>query len=185
MPDSEKDLLRVRPLEVLVLLPTGILCGVLMGAILTAINCWISPSYFGTNGSGWNYVDYFKLWKWSVQIGICLGFVFGLVSSLILVIGLGFASKLRCPVRMALRVQLKVFKFSFLFWLAGGFNLILFFILISYIFPRPRVFTTEDLKFFWAAGSTWGIYIGSVLSIVGALFHFAIKWRQLEKQSQA
>lgn len=185
MPELKEDLLRARPLEILALLPVGILCGVLMGAVTNAINGVVSPAYFSLLFWDWKAQDDFELWRFTIEQGMLEGSVFGAVFSLILMFGIAFISKLRCPFRPGFIVLLKVMAFSLMFWIVGGFNGALLAQFLPQFSNLGLLFNPgEALRFAWVAGSIWGVYIGSLLSTIGAFVSFAAKWRRLEKEAR-
>ncbi len=164
-----------------------------MGALINTFSFWIGSVDF-TSRSALEADVINTLREISVEQGIFLGWSFGVVLSLILIVALSLISKLRCPFRLGILVQIQIVKFSFFFWLAGGINTVL----LVYFNPNyfdnlidpssfglmlyPKGATPKILRGAWIFGSTLGIYIGLVPSTIGCLFSFAAKWRELEKR---
>lgn len=193
MLDPKTYSLRARLLQHLMLLPSGVVTGVFVGALVNTINGQVNPRYFLRiiNLEGiWDMEDQ-AVWLMSIGQGVLTGAILGLVSSFFLMVGIGLISKLRCPLGLSLKVQVMLAASCLLFWFIGGLNGLL----LAEIAPRysyanydssdflPK--STDALRFAWVGSSNHGAHLGLLLSIFGALIWFSARWRQIEKQARA
>ena len=116
-----------RLIDVLLLWPTGILCGVLSGALMNGINSFVSPYAFRPNfdPSFLFLSPSLSQWEGAVQQGIWEGFWFGIAFSLIFTFHIAFISRLSCPYKIGVRALLRTIGLLWAVWLLCGLNALL------------------------------------------------------------
>ncbi len=185
--DSKEDLLRARPWQILGILPTAMLLGVLTGVLTNVINAWLSPLYFTAQFPAWQGNSDFQVWLLALAQGALEGVANGTGVGLVLMFGLGFMSKLRCPLQLAVKVQMRIIAISLIFGCIFGFNAIVIALFVPQfydLFLGLPAGLLQKLKFAWVSGSIIGFPIGAMVGTVNGLMAFALQWKMLMKQIQ-
>ena len=190
MPNTQSpasDPLRARPLEIGALLPLGIAGGAVTGALLDAINGWISPLYFAIV-MGWDRSSNFQIWLRAIAQGTLEGSVLGAVMGLILMIFIGLTTRLRCPLSISTRTLLETMALTLGFCFVMGFNAVL----IALIYPRfydlflglpPS--QGDAVRYAWVAGTVWGPGFCALLATAIACARFSARWKRTLKVSES
>ncbi|HVF85629.1 MAG TPA: hypothetical protein VM821_06585, partial [Abditibacteriaceae bacterium] len=114
---------RARLWPLLWLIPIGISCSIISGALMNAVNGWLSPSYF----SMFSYAgdpSSFDGWISIVQRGILEGTFHGAIFTVIYTAVVIFVSRGNCPFGVALRGLFRVIVLVGLTSLFFGLNAI-------------------------------------------------------------
>ncbi len=168
-----------RPFALVGLAGTGVLTGVLLGALTNSINGWVSPLYF-RNILRWQDVE--DVWRASVAQGVFEGLMFGLFLTLVFTIVVGCVSKVRCSYGFGATVLLFVAAAALVCWAVGGL-LGMGLAALSPEFYRhafrgvPEDFN-EMFRYAWVGGSISGIEFGGLaLTILGSFLFYA-RWQR-------
>jgi hypothetical protein len=196
---STRSLLRHwRLIDVLLLWPTGILCGVASGALMNAVNGWISLKSFRTYFVP-NLLflpDNLTRWETVVQHGVWEGFCFGVGFSFVFTIYVALVSRLSCPYKIGALALIRTVGFLWIVSLLSGFNAILLSQFAPQITDRlgglsvaeamAYGFTrSETFKENWVWGSINGIYVFGLFAVITGCIWFSADWRKYKSQHKA
>ncbi len=92
---------RARLWSLLLLIPVGVLAGVLSGALMNGFNGWLSPLYFQRLPFVNSYVIWSEYWLEVVEHGMTEGAVLGVIFSVIYVVVVILVSRGNCPLPIA------------------------------------------------------------------------------------
>ena len=180
------DLSRRRPREIAALLPLGVLCGATVGVFTNAINGWLSPGYFVAT-LGWQHRSAFVLWVRSVAEGVLEGCALGALLGLILMLYIGFISRLRCPLKISAPALFDAIVVTLVFWLIGGFNVVLLALFAPEFYELfiglPPI-KSDAIRYAWVAGSLNSLGIGGLLAVCFACARFGARWKRETKAAE-
>jgi hypothetical protein len=167
----------VRPLAMVGILSTGILCGALLGAITNAVNGFVSPGYFIVI-MNWHGVD--DVWRASIAQGIFEGILFGAGFSLVFTVGAGLMTQASVPYPFAARHLVGIFAGTLACWIFGG-TAAVYLASLSPAFYQATFIGVPDefgamLAYAWVGGSIWGIELGGLISVVMGLVILRANW---------
>lgn len=167
-------------------MPLGALCGALIGIFTNAINGLISPTYFVVM-MGWNTDSAFQIWARSMAQGALEGCGLGAFLGFILMISVGFTSRLHCPLKFSAPALFDTILVTLLLWFVFGFNAVLlalfapqFYELFLSLPPSKG----DAIRFAWVAGSVNSLGIGGLLAICFACARFNARWKQRMKAAE-
>lgn len=156
---------------------TGVVAGVLTGALTNLINGRISPLYF-VRIMGWENSD--AVWRMAITQGIFEGVFFGILLSLIFTTVVGTVSRAFCPYRLGLCYLLIILLVALGGWALGGFFAIglaalspEFYRSAFYGVPFDRI---EMLRYAWVGGSISGLQLTAFVTVIIVSVIFRSHW---------
>jgi hypothetical protein len=173
----------------------AVFAGVMSGAVLNALNGWISPPYFAWffyypgGAPSWTPLELFlNIVRHGAMEGLCFGvFMATLFSGYVLL-----ASRATCPLSFSVRYIPKMVALIAGFWAIGGLNgIIIYNLLVHHKTDFTTFITmvgnspTDNLRYVWVAGAIWGVYIGSMMTLVWGCARFNLDWREHKKREAA
>lgn len=167
------------PFDLFGLAMTGVVAGVLTGALTNLINGRVSPLYF-VNIMGWSNDDF--VWNMAIAQGIFEGVFFGIFLSLIFTTVVGIVSRASCPYRLGLRYLLAILLIALGGWVLGG----LFAMGMAALSPefyrnafyKVPLDSSEMLKYAWVGGSIIGLQLFALLAVILVTVIFRANWRR-------
>lgn len=192
---------RARSWPLLWLVPIGVLSGMVGGALMNAINGWLSPNYFSWFSWSQNsfvmfgvfYFDGFTdfgRWLRVVLQGMLEGMVFGVIFSVIYTTVVITISRAHCPLRVALCGMFRsILLLGLTSFLCGLNSIVLAQFLPSNLqeligVPMIARFGTSinDIRFVYVWGSIWGIYFGGIVAVIVGCIWFSFDWRRYKRE---
>ncbi len=193
---------RARFWPLLWLVPIGTLAGIAGGAVMNAINGWLSPGYFLffdwigqslTLFSIFFFDSSYKITQWinTVLHGMWEGAVFGLLSSVIYTTVVFVVSRGQCPLRVALRGLFRSVALLGLTSFVFGLNAVLLFFLAPSLLHslggRSVPLQTNSpmeiyVKDTYVDASIWGIYFGGIIAVIVGCIWFSFDWRKYKSE---
>ena len=157
-----------------------------MGVFTNAINGYLSPTYFSVT-LGWNSDGPFTIWAKSVAQGALEGCALGAFLGLILMLYVGFTSRLCCPLKVSAPALSDTMVATLIFWVIGGFNAVLLALFApkfyEFFIGLPPV-KSDAVRFAWVAGSLNSLGIGGLLAVCIACARFGARWKRLTKAAE-
>ena len=180
----------------LLLIPVGVLVGVLSGALMNGFNGWLSPAYFlhflwDGNRSWFTVFEVFFIdgttnfgrWINVVLYGMKEGFWFGLAFSTFFVFCVSIISKFACPFRIGLHALMRCIGLLWLAWILCGLNaLLLRYMVPSFLQPSiiPAWYRTNGE--IWVQGAIMGFYPFSLVAVIVGCIWFSFDWRNHQRK---
>jgi hypothetical protein len=152
-----------------ILVPVGVVGGILLGAVTNAVNGAVSPQYF-SDVMRWDWDAFPGIWLASIRQGMLEGTADGLGYSLLFVTLTCILTDRRCHLKVAIKYGVIALAVALSFWAIGGACG------VAYAAFLPdhcdsRFFGWHDsigslLCYAWVRGSIWGIVYGGLPSVV-------------------
>jgi hypothetical protein len=172
-------------IDVLLLWPTGILAGIVSGALMNALNGWISTFYFY---AVLHIASWPEVWYGAIEQGSKEGFWFGVFFSTIFTIVVAVISRMQCPYSLGLRALLRSVSLILAVAAAGGITGVLFSLLRMPLgLPLTlglEYLIVEALRFYWVLGCILGIYFGGMIAVIAGCIWFSADWREYKAQHE-
>lgn len=175
---------RARFWPLLWLIPIGILAGIVSGALMNAINGWVSPNYFSMfsyTNNPYSLEGWYRIVRHGMREGAVFGVIFSVIYTFVVLVG----SRGNCPFRLALRGMLRsIFLLGLTSVLFGLNALLLTWIAPSLIQSRLGILPNNiaDLKFLYVDASIWEIYFGGIITVIVGCIWFSFDWRDYKRK---
>jgi hypothetical protein len=181
MAPSLPNLVRApHPIEVGGIFLTCVLAGVLVGAMVNAVNGLVSPHYF-IAVLRWDHLPADAVWHASIVQGMLEGFACGCFLAAVFTVGTGIITGDRCSYQCAVKQLAGILAGACGFWILGGLAAIGLATLSPDFYRAAFIGVPDDfdarLGYAWVGGSIWGVQVGGLLSVVVSLVVLRANWR--------
>lgn len=180
----------------LLLIPVGVLAGVLSGALMSGLYAWLGPSYqwaihqrvqsfylFGAYFvDGKSQLGY---WLSDILLGMAQGFKFGVIYSILFVVPIAVTSRFACPYRIGLRALLRGIGLWWLVWILCGLNAMLLRYLSPSLLDRLGIGLHVYASDTWFYGAAKGVHVFGIIAVIVGCIWFSFDWRNYQRKLKA
>ncbi len=130
---------------------------------------------------GGNYNNAFEIWQRSIDQGVLEGCALGALLGLLLMLYVGFISRLRCPLKVSAPALSDTIIATLIFWIIGGVNAVLLALFAPgfyELFIRLPSAKSDAIRFAWVFGSLNSLGIGGLLAVCIGCARFSARWKR-------
>lgn len=184
---------RARLWSLLLLIPVGVLAGVLSGALMSGLYAWLGPSYQWAIHQRVQSLRLFDIyfvdgksqlgyWLNDILSGMAQGFKSGVIFSIPFVVSIAVTSRFSCPYRIGLRALFRCVGLWWLVWILCGLNAMLLRYLSPSLLDRLGIGLHVYASDTWFYGAAKGVHVFGIFAVIVGCIWFSFDWREYKRE---